>query len=136
MHFRVLDPDVGGVSSADLRRLFKGQRLTAARRNSLECGGRILALCGPRVVGLAAYERTDQELRVREFGVDTESACGSCVIAGGLLEALELACVAGGVPRLMVLLPRAGGLDGVLRERGFQPLAQAAFGAWFEKRFV
>jgi hypothetical protein len=135
MHFRVLGPDVGGVSNADLRRLFKGQRLTAARRNSLECGGRILALCGPRVVGLAAYERTDQELRVGEFGVDTESSCGSRVIANGLLEALELACLAGSVPRL-VLLPRGDIFDNVLRERGYRSIAQAAFGNWFEKRFV
>jgi hypothetical protein len=135
MHFRVLGPDVGGVSNADLRRLFKGQRLTTARRNNLEGGGRILALCGPRVVGLAAYERTDRELRVGEFGVDTESACGSCVIANGLLDALELACVAGNVPRLLIL-PRVGSFDDVLRARSYQPIAQAAFVTWFEKRFV
>lgn len=135
MHFRVLGPDAGGVSMAELRRLFPGQRLTAARRGSLERGGRILALCGARVVGLAAYERTDRELRVGEIGIDSESECGADTIAGGLLDALELACMAGGVPRL-VLLPRAGLADQTLRRRGYTAISQVAAGTWFEKRFV
>lgn len=135
MHFRVLGPDTGGVSPADLRRLFRGQRLTPARRGRLERGGRILALCGRRVVGLAAYDRSDRELRVEEMGIDAASPCAPDVIANGLLDALELGCVAGSVRRL-VLLPRAGLFDEVLRQRGYSALAQAAVGTWYEKRFV
>lgn len=135
MHFRVLGPDVGGVTLADLRRLFKGQRLTAARRGTLESGGRILALCDAAVVGLAAYERNDRELRVLEFGVDIDSPCGGAVIANGLLEALELGCVAGDIHRLIVQ-PRAGHLDAVLNLRGYRPVSQTAAGIWFEKRFA
>lgn len=135
MHFRVLDPHAGGVSMVELRRLFRGRRLTAARRSSLERGGRILALCGARVVGLAAYERTDRELRVGEIGIDSESACGADTIAGGLLDALELSCVAGGVLRL-ILLPRAGLAEQALRRRGYAAISQVAAGTWFEKRFV
>jgi hypothetical protein len=134
VHFRVLGPDAGGVSPADLRRLFRGQRLTSARRNGLAHGGRILALCGPRVVGLAAFERTERELRVGEMGIDTDSTCPTWEIADGLLGALELACVAGSVARL-VLLPRAGALDEVLRQRGYTAVAQVAAGTWFEKHF-
>lgn len=135
MHFRVLGPDTGGVTLADLRRLFRGQRLTQARRIRLAQGGRILALCGSRVVGMAAYERTDRELRVDEVGIDTASACGTAAIAGGLLDALELGCVAGSVRRLM-LLCRPGGFDDVLRQRGYSAIAPVAAGTWFEKRFV
>jgi hypothetical protein len=134
MHFRILGPDAVGVSHPDLRRLFRGQRLTSARRNGLAHGGRILALCGSRVVGLAAFERTERELRVGELGIDTDATCPMCEIADGLLEALELACVAGSVARL-VLLPRAGVFDEVLRQRGFTAVAQVAAGTWFEKRF-
>jgi hypothetical protein len=135
MHFRVLGPDTGGVSVADLRRLFPGQRLTLARRSRLEQGARILALCGRRVVGLAAYDRNDLELRVEAIGIDTGSACPPAEIADGLLDALELGCVAGGVRRL-VLLPGAGAFDEVLQTRGYTAIARAAAGTWYEKRFA
>jgi len=135
MQFRVLGPDSAGLSPTDLRRLFRGQRLTVARRNRLVQGGRILALCGARVVGLAAYERTDRDLRVGEVGIDPDSACGTDAIANGLLDALELACLAGGARRL-VLLPRAGVADSVLRLRGYTAIAEVAAGTWFEKPFV
>jgi hypothetical protein len=135
MHFRVLGPDTGGVSVTDLRRLFKGQRLTSARRTRLEQGGRILALCGRRVVGLAAYDRTDRELRVDEVGIDVTSACPAATIANGLLDALELGCVAGSVRRL-VLLPRAGLFDDVLKRRGYTAIAHMTAGTWYEKRFA
>ena len=135
MHYRVLGPDAGGVSVADLRRLFRGQRLTVARRSRLEQGNRILALCGRRVVGLAAYDRSDRELRVQEVGIDAPSDCAPTQIADGLLDALELGCVAGSVRRL-VLPPRTGLFDEVLRRRGYTAISQAASGTWYEKRFV
>lgn len=135
MHFRVLGPDAGGVSIADLRRLFKGQRLPPARRQRLEQESRILALCGRRVVGLAAYDRSDRELRVDELGIDTTSACPPEAIADGLLDALELGCVAGSVRRL-VLMPRAALVDEVLRRRGYAVIATVATGTWYEKRFT
>jgi hypothetical protein len=135
MQFRVLGPDSAALSQAEFRRLFRGQRLTVARRNRLEQCGRILALCGSRVVGLAAYERTERELRVGDVGMDTDSSCGTGAIANGLLDALELACLAGGVRRL-VLLPHAGIADDVLLGRGYTTIAQVAAGTWFEKRFV
>ena len=135
MHYRVLGPDTGGVSVADLRRLFRGQRLTPARRSRLEHGGRILALCGRRVVGLAAYDRSDRELRVEEVGIDTASACGPSEIADGLLDALELGCVAGSVRRLVLLLKTAL-MDDVLKKRGYTAVAQVSSGTWYEKRFV
>jgi hypothetical protein len=135
MHFRVLGPDTGGVSIGDLRRLFRGQRLTPARRTRLEQGSRILALCGRRVVGLAAYDRSDRELRVDEVGIDGASACAPAEIADGLLDALELGCVAGSVRRL-VLLPRTDLIDDVLHRRGYSPIARVTAGTWYEKRFV
>ena len=135
MCFRVLGPDAAGVSVADIRRLFKGQRLSPARRGRLERGGRILALCGRRVVGLAAYDRSDRELRVEEVGLDTTSACPPAAIADGLLDALELGCVAGSVRRLL-LMPRVGALDEVLQRRGYTAIPKGPGGTWYEKRFA
>jgi len=135
MRYRVLGPDTGGVSVSDLRRLFRGQRLTPARRSRLGQGSRILALCGRRVVGLAAYDRSDRELRVEEIGIDATSACAPAEIADGLLDALELGCVAGSVRRL-VLLPRTDLMDDVLLKRGYAAIARVTAGTWYEKRFV
>ena len=115
--------------------MFKGQRLSAARRVRLEHGGRILALCGSRVVGMAAYERNDRELRVGDVGLDTESPCGGEAIANGLLDALELACLASAARRL-VLLPRVGLPAPLLQTRGYTAISDGGAGTWFEKRFV
>jgi hypothetical protein len=135
LQFRVLGPDSGGPSLTDLRRLFRGQRITASRRSRLGQSGRILAMCGSRVVGLAAYERSERELRVTELGLDQASACGGDQIAAGLLDALELACLASDARRL-VLLPRATLADALLRRRGFVSIGEGAAGNWFEKTFA
>jgi hypothetical protein len=132
---RVVGPDAACLTPADLRRLFRGRRLTAARRARLADGGRVLAACGPRIVGLATYERVNGELRVHEFAVDGTTPCAIDEIATALLDALEMACLAGGGRRL-VLLPRAASAGHLLRERGFVPIAAGSTGSWFEKRFA
>jgi hypothetical protein len=132
---RVVGPDAACLTPTDLRRLFRGRRLTAARRERLANGGRVLAACGTRIVGLAAYERTDGEVRVHEFAVDATTPCAGDEIATALLDALEMACLAGGGRRL-ILLPRAVSADHLLRERGFVPIAEGSAGSWFEKLFA
>lgn len=131
----MLGPDSGPLAPSDVRRLFRGQRLTAVRRSRLAQGARILALCGNRVMGAAAYDRGDGELRVYEFGLDPSSACGTDQIADGLLDALELACMAAGGRRLL-LLPRAAEAVTHLRRRGYHAIAEGAAGTWIEKTFL
>jgi hypothetical protein len=131
----VCGPDSGSPSAGDLRRLFRGQRMTAARRARLEGGTRILVTCGSRLVGLAAYQRTDREIRVYEVGVDPASGCSSELIEASLLDALELACLASGARRLLVL-PRATSATDRLTQHGFRPVAAGYSGTWFEKTFA
>ncbi|MDO8835871.1 MAG: hypothetical protein Q7V01_09750 [Vicinamibacterales bacterium] len=135
LHYRVLGPDSGGVSVTDIRRLFRGQRLTAARRNRLAQGARILVMCGPRIVGIAAYDRADAEVRVYELGTDTESACGTDEIATSLLDALELACMASGARRLL-LVPRAVLSPTLTRRRGYATIGDGGPGTWVQKTFA
>jgi hypothetical protein len=132
---KVVGPEAGCLTPSDMRRLFRGRRLTPARRERLSNSGRVVAVCGGRVVGLAAYEREDGELRVHEFGVDANSACALDQVATALLDALELACLAGGGRRLVVL-PRAALTSHLLRSRGFVPIAEGCAGSWFEKLFL
>jgi hypothetical protein len=95
----------------------------------------VVAAFGSRVVGVAGYERADGEVRVHEFGVDEGAAgCTLDQVATALLDALEVACLAGGGRRL-VLLPRAALTGDLLRSRGFQPIAEGCAGSWFEKTF-
>lgn len=109
--------------------------MTAARRSRMGQSGRILAMCGTRVVGLAAYARSERELRVTELGLDHDSVCGTDEIASGLLDALELACMASGARRL-VLLPRAALTNALVRRRGYVSIAEGTAGNWFEKTFA
>ena len=134
MQVRVVGPDAAGLTPADLRRLFRGRRLTPARRARLANSGRVTAACGNRIVGVAAYERADGELRVHEFGADASTPCTLDQIATALLDALEIACLAGGGRRL-VLLPRAAVAAHLLRPRGFVTIAEGCAGSWFEKLF-
>lgn len=135
MHYRVLGPDSGGLSAADLRRLFRGQRLTPARKHRLTQGARILVMCGMRTVGVAAYDRSDTEIRVYEMGMDTESACGTDEIANSLLDALELACMAGGARRLIVW-PRSALNPTLTRRRGYVTIGEGSPNTWVQKTFV
>jgi hypothetical protein len=134
MQVRVVGPESAGPTPTDLRRLFRGRRLTPARRQRLAASGRVTASCTGRMVGVAAYERVDYELRVHEFGVDEGSGCAVEQVAHALLDALEVACLAGGGRRL-VLLPRAALSADLLRTRGFVTIAEGCAGSWFVKTF-
>lgn len=134
LHVGVSGPEGCALSPSDLRRLFHGRRLTPARRERLAASGRVVARCGPRIVGLAAYEPLGYEVRVHEFGADTTCTVPAEQIAGVLLDALEVACLACGARRL-VLLPRAVVMPGLLRSRGFETMAEGCAGSWFEKAF-
>jgi hypothetical protein len=135
MHYRVLGPDGGSVSAADLRRLFRGQRLSQARRNRLAQGGRILVLCGSRVVGIAAFDRSDVDVRVYEVGLDAESVCATDDIINYLLDALELACMASGTRRL-ILLPGVVLNATITRHRGYVMQGAGHPGACAQKTFA
>jgi len=135
VRLHVIGPDAACLSPADLRRLFRVRPLTPARRARILAGGRVHAACGARVVGLAAYERSDDALRVHEFVTDAAAPCPADEIATALLDALEMACLAGGGRRL-VLLPRAAAASHLLRARGFVPIAGGSAGSWFEKTFA
>ena len=92
-------------------------------------------MSGSRIMGVAAYERGDREIRVYEFGLDSSAAAGADEIACGLLDALELACMAGGARRLL-MLPRATAATALLTRRGFRAIAEGCAGTWYEKSFA
>lgn len=120
------------VTPADLRRLFRGDRLTPARRERLARQARVLVTCGTTVVGLAAYERVASELRVHEFAIDRDMPCDSLAVAESLLHAIELAGIAGGNRRI-VITPRALAHAAALRESGYAGHDEGCAGRWLQK---
>jgi hypothetical protein len=135
LQVRVDGPGCGALSPADLRRVFRGARITPVRRARLDQGGRVVARRGARLLGVAAFERAGCELRVHEFGVDVTASPDTVEeVMTALLDALELACLAGGGRRLVVL-PRASAADKQLQRRGFATISEGCAGSWFEKKF-
>jgi hypothetical protein len=116
-----------------LRRLFPPTALTDARLERLTTWSRVLATCDGVVVGVATYRRTDQELRVADFGVDESCACSISEIVGALVDALELACMAGGCHRVLLIPPLP--TIAALRKRGYAVISEGCAGSWMERTF-
>jgi hypothetical protein len=133
LHLRVHGPDCVPLTPDVLERLFTPAALTDARRDRLTTWSRVLATCGNVVVGIATYRRTDQELRVADFGVDDRCACSIGEIVGALVHALELACLAGGCQRIMLIPPMAA--ISALRKRGYTVISEGCAGSWMERSF-
>lgn len=125
---RVVDPEAP-LPAVELDRLF-GTRLPSDRREPLVRCPRIVASCGDRIVGVAAYENLVGETRVLEFGVDNEAPGGTPGVANAVLDALELACLARGAHRL-ILTSRASAVGPVLWQRGYSRVGGDA-GSWLK----
>jgi hypothetical protein len=134
MQVRILGPDAEALTAADLRRLFPGPAMNAARLERLNGWSRVIAACGARVVGLATYQRIDSDLRVPDFAIDTECTCRPADILHAIVDALELACLAAGCHHL-VMTPPGASAQAVLNARGYATINEGCGGSWVEKRF-
>jgi hypothetical protein len=132
---RIVGPESPAIGPADLRRLFAGRTLSRVRRERLATARRVVVLQGQRVIGLAAFDRWDDELRVCELAVEPTICFGAHDILRQLLDALELACLAGGARRV-ILLPAAVVAATTLERLGYEPVAEGCAGGWLEKRFA
>jgi hypothetical protein len=135
LHVRVLGPESPTPSAADLRRLFAGRVLSRTRRERIASVTRLIVQHGARVIGLAAYDRADDELRVYELALDPSLCFGAQDILHQLLDGLEMACLAGGCQRV-VLLPAAVVATTALERLGYEVVAEGCAGGWLEKRFA
>lgn len=134
LHVQVVGPDASDGLTADVRRLLAQRSSGRFRRDRLAHATRVVARCGADAVGVAAYERAGAELRVLEIAVDpVEPLCAHEVI-GQLLAALEMAALAGGCRRV-VLLPAAVLGASVLEPLGYRVVSDGPLGGWLEKSF-
>lgn len=133
LRLSVVGPDAALPTASDLRRLLEGRALSRRRRERLAAMPKVIALQGDRVVGLAAYERGTGELRVVELAFASDVAYGARDVLRHLLDGVELACVAGGCRRL-VLMPTAVVATGPLEELGYRVTTNGQPHCWLEKR--
>jgi hypothetical protein len=132
---RILGP-YAPVNSDDLDRVFSGNRTrpVGPRLERLTACSKILVSYDSRVVGIVAYENRQDELRVHELAIAPATDCRperTVVIA---LDALEVACLAAGARRLVVI-SCAGPCRVPLWQRGFVRIDEGCAGGWLEKTF-
>lgn len=135
MNIDVLDPGAP-INSDDLDRVFRGNGKRPARQRferETACP-KMLVLDDSLVMALVVYEIHNDELRVHELATAFKTGCEPEKIVDAALDALELACLAGGAHRLVVT-SRAGTWWPVLSRRGFTRIDERCAGSWFEKAF-
>ena len=136
---RVTGPDCDVLSDGDLRRLFPGSSLTGARLDRLREWPRVVVTLGEAVVAVATCQKTDVEMRVPDVGIDVppdgagygSSRCSERDLLTTLLDASELACIAGGCRRVVLSPPRVS--LAFLERRGYMGVNERCAGGWIEK---
>jgi hypothetical protein len=131
---RLDGPDGEAVHDADLRRLFPGSTLTQARLDRLRSWPRVFVTLAGQLVAVATCQKTDGELRVPDVGIEVPPAgprCSERDILNAVLDAVEVACIAGGCRRLVVNPPCAS--LGFLERRGYVRVNERCAGGWIEK---
>lgn len=131
LRVRVAGPDTGPLDALDLRRLFPSGALTAGRYDRLASWSRLVACCGDTPVAVATCRRVNGELRVPDVGLDTSCGCDVADIMAPLMNALELACLAGGARRVVMLAPPSA--HRALQRRGYTIVNEGCAGGWAEK---
>jgi hypothetical protein len=135
LDLRVEGPDVRGLTDAEIRRLFPGGT-SGARLNRLRNWPRVVVRVDDVPVGVATYTQTPIETQVPDFSVEVPPALDVEYpylvpqVLDALLDAIEIASLAGGCRRV-VLIPLGGGAD--LARRGYMFVNEGCGGSWMEK---
>lgn len=130
---RVVGPDSEELTSLELKPVPR-RASSRGQREHLAHATRIVARAGSRVVGVAAYERQGCELRVLEILVQPVAPFSNADVVRQLLDALEVAALAGGCSRV-VLLPAAIVAVSALERFGYRFVGESCAGGWLEKNF-
>jgi hypothetical protein len=127
----VAGPEHEALPAVDLERLFGSGALGAARLERLARWSRLIATCGARPVGVVTYQGAGGEVRAPDFGLDVEGGCDADAVVGAMVHGLEVACLAAGARRLVLMPPRGG--EHVLLRSGYLAVHEGCAGSWMEK---
>jgi hypothetical protein len=131
LRLTVAGPEHGLLPEADLERLFGTGSLGAARLERLSRWSRLVASCGTRPVGVVTYQGAGAEVRAPDFGLDVQGGCDTDAVVSAMVHGLEVACLAAGAHRLVLMPPRGG--EHVLLRTGYVAVHEGCAGSWMEK---
>jgi hypothetical protein len=127
----VAGPEHEPLPAADISRLFAAGALGTARLERLTRWSRLLACCGQTPVALVTYQSAGAELRAPDFGLDPVACCDVDAVVSAMVHGLEVACLAAGARRVVVMPPK-GGEQSLLRA-GYVAIHEGCAGSWMEK---
>ncbi len=127
----VAGPEHDALPGADISRLFAENALGTARRERLARWSRLIATCGDRPVAVATYQSAGTELRAPDFGLDVGGCCDVQAVVSAVAHALEVACLAAGARRVVVMPPKGG--EQALLQSGYLAIHEGCAGSWMEK---
>jgi hypothetical protein len=127
----VVGPEHDQLPNADIERLFTSSALGAARVERLNRWSRLVAICGETPVALVTYQSAGTELRAPDFGLDIPGCCDVEAVVSALVRALEVACLAAGARRVVVMPPKGG--EHALLRAGYIAVHEGCAGSWMEK---
>lgn len=127
----VTGPEHDQLPGADIARLFASSALGAARLERLNRWSRLVARCGDTPVALVTYQSTGSELRAPDFGLDGPACCDVDAVVSAVVHGLEVACLAAGARRVVVMPPKGG--EHALLRAGYVAIHEGCAGSWMEK---
>jgi hypothetical protein len=130
----VAGPEHEPLPRPDVMRMFGSTALGTARLERLARWSRLIAMCGETPVAVVTYQGTGGEVRAPDFGLDVAAACDPASIVGTVVHGLEVACLAAGAKRVVVMPPRGG--EVALARAGYIAVHEGCAGSWMEKSLL
>src|SRR5574338_642391 len=127
----VAGPEHDQLASADVERLFASTTLGAARLDRLTRWSRLVASDGERALAVVTYQSAGAELRAPDFGLDAASCPDVVAVVSTIVRGLEVACLAAGAHRVVVMPPKGG--EHALLRAGYVAIHEGCAGSWMEK---
>ncbi len=127
----VAGPEHDPLPASDISRLFAANALGTARNERLARWSRLIARCGETPVAVATYQSAGTELRAPDFGLDVGGCCEVDAVVAAITHGLEVACLAAGAKRVVVMPPKGG--EQALRQSGYIAIHEGCAGSWMEK---
>jgi hypothetical protein len=133
---RVDGPECAPLDSSDLRRLFPGSSLNQQRLDRLTAWPRVVVAVAGRVAAVATCHKFEGEMRVPDLAIDVPAAgrLAERDVLNALLDAVELAAVAGGCRRVVLTMPKISPV--CLERRGYVRINERCAGGWLEKQIA
>lgn len=130
----VAGPEHEQLPAEDINRLFATNPIGDARLERLNRWSKLVATCGDTPVALVTYQSAGSELRAPDFGLDPPACCDVCTVVSAVVHGLEVACLAAGARRVVVMPPKGG--EQALRRAGYVAVHEGCAGSWLEKNLT